>query len=94
MNKSEMARKLATKASLTQARSADVLEAIFDPAHGVIADELDAGGKVAIGGFGTFESRERAARAGRNPRTGESITIAAKRYPAFKAAKSLKDRVS
>ena len=84
MNKSEMARKLATKASLTQARSADVLEAIFDPAHGV----------VAIGGFGTFESRERAARAGRNPRTGESITIAAKRYPAFKAAKSLKDRVS
>lgn len=94
MNKSDMTRKLAARAGLTQARSADVLEKIFDPVHGVIADELDAGGKVAIGGFGTFEARERAARAGRNPRTGEAITIAAKRYPAFKAAKSLKDRVS
>jgi len=94
MNKSEMARKLAARAGLTQARSAEVLDKIFDPVHGVIADELDAGGRVAIGGFGTFEARERAARAGRNPRTGESITIAAKRYPAFKAAKSLKDRVS
>ncbi len=94
MNKSEMARKLAAKSGLTQAQSADVLEMVFSPAHGVIADELDAGGKVSIGGFGTFEARERAARAGRNPRTGEAITIAAKRYPAFKAAKSLKDRVS
>ena len=94
MNKSEMARKLAARSGLTQAQSADVLESVFSPVNGVIADELDAGGKVSIGGFGTFEARERAARAGRNPRTGESITIAAKRYPAFKAAKSLKDRVS
>ena len=94
MNKSEMARKLATRSGLTQAQSADVLEAVFSPVNGVIADELDAGGKVSIGGFGTFEARERAARAGRNPRTGEAITIAAKKYPAFKAAKSLKDRVS
>ena len=94
MNKAEMARKLATKSGLTQGLSAEVLEIIFNPVLGVIADELDAGGKVAIGGFGTFEARERGARTGRNPRTGESITIAAKRYPAFKAAKSLKDRVS
>ena len=94
MNKSEMARKLAARSGLTQAQSADVLEAVFSPVNGVIADELDAGGKVSIGGFGNFEARERAARAGRNPRTGEAITIAAKRYPAFKAAKSLKDRVS
>ena len=94
MNKSEMARKLAARSGLTQAQSADVLDMVFSPVHGVIADELDAGGKVSIGGFGTFEARERAARAGRNPRTGEAITIAAKRYPAFKAAKSLKDRVS
>ena len=94
MNKSEMARKLAAKSGLTQALSAEVLEIIFNPVLGVIADELDAGGKVAIGGFGTFEARHRAARTGRNPRSGESITIAAKRYPAFKAAKSLKDRVS
>ena len=94
MNKSEMARKLAARSGLTQAQSADVLETVFSPVNGVIADELDAGGKVSIGGFGTFEARERAARSGRNPRTGESITIAAKKYPAFKAAKSLKDRVS
>ena len=94
MNNSEMARKLAARSGLTQAQSADVLDMVFSPVNGVIADELDAGGKVSIGGFGHFEARERAARAGRNPRTGEAITIAAKRYPAFKAAKSLKDRVS
>ena len=94
MNKSEMARRLAAMSGLNQARSAEILGMIFDPGHGVIADELDAGGKVAIGGFGTFEARERVARAGRNPRTGESIEIAAKRYPAFKAAKGLKDRIS
>ena len=94
MNKSEMARKLASRSGLTQALSAEVLEIIFNPVLGIIADELDAGGKVSIGGFGTFEARQRAARSGRNPRTGESITIAAKNYPAFKAAKSLKDRIA
>ena len=94
MNKSEMARKLASRSGLTQAQSADVLDAVFSPVNGVIADALAAGGKVSIGGFGTFEARERAARAGRNPRTGAAIEIAAKRYPAFKAAKGLKDTVS
>lgn len=94
MNKSEMARKLAARSGLTQAQSADVLDMVFSPVNGVIADELDAGGKVSVGGFGTFEARERAARTGRNPRTGQAIMIAAKKYPAFKAAKSLKDRVS
>ena len=94
MNKSEMAKSLANKSGLTQALSAEVLEVIFNPVFGIIADHLDTGGKVSIGGFGTFETRERAARTGRNPRTGESITIAAKNYPAFKAAKSLKDRIA
>ena len=94
MNKSEMAKKLASRSGLTQALSAEVLEIIFNPVLGIIADQLDAGGKVSIGGFGTFESRQRAARSGRNPRTGESITIKAKNYPAFKAAKSLKDRIA
>ncbi len=94
MNKSEMARKLAASADITQVLAAELVDGIFDPVHGLIAGELAAGGKVSIGGFGTFESRERAARAGRNPRTGEAITIAAKRYPAFKAAKGLKDAVS
>ena len=94
MNKSEMAKKLASKSGLTQALSAEVLEIIFNPSFGIIADELAGGGKLSIGGFGNFEARQRAARSGRNPRTGESITIAAKNYPAFKAAKSLKDRIA
>ena len=94
MNKSEMAKRLASKTDLTQAESAEVLEMIFNPVFGIIADQLQAGDKVSIGGFGTFEARQRAARSGRNPRTGESITIAAKNYPAFKAAKSLKDRIA
>lgn len=94
MNKSEMARKLAGRSDLTQAQAADALDVLFNSDHGIIAGQLDAGNKVSIGGFGTFETRERAARTGRNPRTGESITIAARRYPAFKAAKNLKDRVS
>lgn len=94
MNKSEMAKRLASKSGLTQALSAEVLEMIFNPVFGIIADQLQGGDKVAIGGFGTFETRQRAARTGRNPRTGESITIAAKNYPAFKAAKSLKDRIA
>lgn len=94
MNKSEMAKSLANKSGLTQAMSAEVLEMIFNPVFGIIADQLQAGDKVSIGGFGTFEARQRAARTGRNPRTGESITIAAKNYPAFKAAKSLKDRIA
>lgn len=94
MNKSEMARKLAQRSGLTQAQAADVLDTIFSPVMGIIADELDAGGKVAIGGFGSFEVRHRGARTGRNPRTGESISVAARNHPAFKPAKSLKDRVA
>ena len=94
MNKSEIARLLAAKSGLTQAQAGDVLENIFSPVFGLIAEGLDAGDKVTIGGFGTFEARNRGARTGRNPRTGETITIAARRYPAFKAAKGLKDRIS
>ncbi len=94
MNKSEMANRLASRSGLTQAESVDVLDSIFDPVAGIIADRLDAGEKVSIAGFGSFETRHRAARSGRNPRTGESIEIAARRYPAFKAAKGLKDRIS
>lgn len=93
MNKSEMAKKLAQRSGLTQALSAEVLEIIFNPVMGLIADELDAGGKVGIGGFGSFEVRRREARTGRNPRTGETISVPARNYPAFKPAKNLKDRV-
>ena len=54
---------------------------------------MKAGEKIAIANLGTFEVRERAARTGKNPRTGEAVEIAAKRIPAFKAAKALKDAV-
>ena len=62
--------------------------------EGIIASELEGEGEVSITGFGKFHIRTRAARTGRNPRTGETIQIAAGRYPVFKAGKSLKDRVS
>ena len=96
MNKTEMAKKLATKIDMTQGEAADVIDAIFstEDGRGVIAVELDAGGKVLIAGFGTFETRHRSARMGRNPATGAAIHIAAKNVAAFKAAKGLKDRVA
>lgn len=94
MNKSEMAKKLAQRSGLTQALSAEVLEIIFNPVMGIIAEELDGGSRVAIGGFGSFEVRRRKARTARNPRTGESISVPARNFPAFKPASGLKDRVA
>lgn len=96
MNKSEMAAKLADKCGLTQAKAAEVVSCIFDtkPGSGIIAIELDAGRKVSLPGFGTFGTKYRGARQGRNPATGATITIAGKTYPFFKAGKGLKDRVA
>jgi DNA-binding protein HU-beta len=96
MNKSEMAEKLASTCDLSKAAAAEIVNCIFDtaPGKGIIAKELDAGRKVQIPGFGTFETKRRSARTGRNPATGETITIAARKYPAFKAGKGLKDRVA
>ena len=95
MNKTEMVAELARKTDLTQTKASEVIEAIFStvPGQGLIAGELQNGGEVSIGGFGKFETRERGARTGRNPATGATIQIAAKRSPAFKAAKNLKDAV-
>ena len=96
MNKAEMAEKLAKKADISQAKAAEVIDHIFSTkaGEGIIAVELDAGRKVSIYGFGTFETRSRSAREGRNPQTGESITIAAKKYAKFTPSKGLKDRVA
>ena len=96
MNKSEMAAKLADKCGLTQAKAAEVVSCIFDtkPGTGIIAVELDGGRKVSLPGFGTFGTKYRGARQGRNPATGATITIAGKTYPFFKAGKGLKDRVA
>jgi len=96
MNKSEMAEKLAKKCDISQSKANEIVNAIFDTraGQGIIAVELDGGRKVQIAGFGTFETRSRAGRKGRNPATGAEIWIAARKQVGFKAAKGLKDRVS
>lgn len=95
MNKTELSAKLAKQTDLTQAKALEVVESIFssESGHGIIAVELDADRDVSIAGFGKFETRQRKAREGRNPATGETIQIAAKKVVAFKPAKGLKDRV-
>lgn len=96
MNKTEMAQKLAKKTGLTQSAALDVVDAIFstESGEGIIAVELDAGNKVTISGFGTFATKSRAARKGRNPATGAEINIPARKYAHFSPAKGLKERVA
>lgn len=94
MNKSELVAKLAKKTGLTQAKAAEALDAIFNPSKGLLVAELTAGKKVTLPGFGSFFVRKRAARKGRNPATGKQITIPARKYPAFKVGKTLKEKVS
>jgi DNA-binding protein HU-beta len=94
MNKSELAVKLAKKVGITHAKSAEVVDAIFNAHKGIVSVELTGGRKVTIPGFGTFATRKRAARQGRNPATGKSITIAARKYATFKAGKTLKEKMA
>jgi DNA-binding protein HU-beta len=94
MNKSELAVKLAKKTGLTQAKSAEVVDIIFNANKGIIAVELDAGRKVTVPGFGTFGTRKRGSREGRNPATGKKITIKARHYATFKPGKTLKERLT
>ena len=94
MNKSELITKLAKKADLPQAKAAEAVDAVFNANKGLIVAELSAGRKVTLPGFGTFSARKRAARQGRNPATGATIKIPARKYPAFKVGKTLKDKVS
>ena len=89
MNKQELISKIAEKASISKKDAAAALTALITS----ITEALKAGEKIAIPNLGTFEVRERAARTGKNPRTGEAVEIAAKKLPAFKAAKALKDAV-
>ena len=89
MNKQELIAKIAEKSNLSKKDAAAALTALTD----VITEALKAEGKLAIPSLGTFELRERAARTGKNPRTGEKVEISAKKVPAFKAAKALKDAV-
>jgi DNA-binding protein HU-beta len=94
MNKSELVTKLAKKATLTQAKAAEAVDAIFNANKGLIVTEVAAARKVTLPGFGTFSARKRAARQGRNPATGKKISIPARKYPAFKVGKTLKEKVS
>ena len=95
MNKTEMADKLADKADISKAQASDIIDIIFstDRGKGIIATELNAGRQVNITGFGSFSTKHRSERQGRNPATGARITIPAKDYPHFSASKNLKETV-
>ena len=90
MNKAELVAAVAEKAALSKKDSEKAVNAALE----AIAAELAAGGKVQLVGFGSFETKERNERIGRNPRTKKEIKIPASRVPAFKAGKALKDAVA
>ena len=90
MNKTELVAAMAEQAQISKKDAEAALKAFTD----VVASELKANGKVQLVGFGTFEVSERAAREGRNPQTGETMTIAASKAPKFKAGKALKDLIN
>ncbi len=90
MNKTELVDAVAESADLSKASAARAVDATLAAISGTLAQ----GDQVALIGFGTFLVRDRAARTGRNPRTGESIDIAAAKIPAFKPGKALKDAVN
>ena len=90
MNKTELIAAVAAKAELSKKDAEKALNATID----TITAALVEGEKVQLVGFGSFETKTREARTGRNPRTGENIEIAASRTPAFKAGKALKDKVA
>jgi len=96
MNKTELAATLADRADLTMKDAKEVVGLLFDtdPKKGIIAGEIFRGRKVQITGFGTFETRKRKKRKGRNPQTGAVIDIPASKAPVFGAGKALKDRVN
>ena len=89
MNKTELINSVAESAGLSKKDATKAVEAVFE----TIQSTLAKGEKVQVIGFGKFEVRERAARKGRNPQSGEEIDIAASKVPAFKAGKALKDAV-
>ena len=90
MNKSDLIDAVAGDADVSKAEAARVVDAVIDS----ITRALKNGDTVTLVGFGTFQVRERAARSGRNPKTGETIKIDASKNPAFKAGKALKDAVN
>ena len=90
MNKTELVAAIAEQTQLSRKDAEAALKAFTD----VVADELKKGGKVQLVGFGTFEVSERGERKGRNPQTGDEMTIKASKSPKFKAGKALKDMMN
>ncbi|RMH90749.1 HU family DNA-binding protein [Lysobacter pythonis] len=90
MNKAELIDAVAASSNLSKADAGRAVDAFVQ----AVSSALKSGESVAIAGFGSFEVRERAARTGRNPKTGEALQIAASKAPAFKAGKALKDAVN
>ena len=90
MNRVELINAMAEKAEISKKDAEKALKAFTE----VVAEELKKGEKIQLVGFGTFEVSERAAREGRNPQTGASMTIAASKAPRFKAGKALKDAIN
>lgn len=90
MNKSELIDHIATQSDLSKAAAARALDATIE----AVTRTLKKGGKVQVVGFGTFEVSKRAARTGRNPRTGEAIKIKAAKVPKFTPGKALKDALN
>ena len=90
MNKQELIENIAESADITKAAAGRALDSMIDSVSGALKE----GDSVVLVGFGTFTVRDRAARTGRNPQTGEEVQIAAAKVPAFKAGKALKDAVN
>lgn len=88
-NKNDLITDVSDKTGLTKKDAGEVVDAVFNE----ITSSLSNGERVQVMGFGTFETRDRSARKGRNPQTGEEIEISATKVPAFKAGKVLKDAV-
>jgi len=90
MNKQQLVENIMTKTELPKKTAENFVNAFVE----TVSDALAEGDKVQLIGFGTFETRERGAREARNPQTGETLTVGAKRVPAFKVGKALKDAIN
>ncbi len=90
MNKTELVAAVAAKTEMSKKNAEKAVAAVLE----TVAETLAAGEKVQLVGFGTFEAREREARTAKNPRTGETVEVAASRVPAFKAGQALKTKVA
>ena len=90
MNKSEIAGRVADRIGVSRSAAEDAVDAVFE----AVSESLANGEEVRIAGFGTFGARSRPARTGRNPQTGESLSIQASTAPVFKPGKALKDAVN